>query len=375
LQKLIVWLESIGINQTVLHRIGLTILVFGLLVGLRRLLLSVGEKWVKRRRHLPEHLGIKRYFSTSLTLVLLTSLSHLALPLFSLPVRTEAVVTHVVQIVLIASMTWLLIRVTSFIEQVLYIRYDYSVPDNLLARRMRTQVQFVVRLIYILICLIGFSVILLSFDGARKIGASLIASAGVASVVVGFAAQKSLANLIAGFQIAFTQPIRIDDVVIVETEWGRIEEITLTYVVVKLWDLRRMVLPITYFVEKPFQNWTRHSADLLCYSFLYMDYRVPVDEVRKAFREILEHSPLWDKRVCILQVTDLKEHTIELRALMSARNASDSFDLRCEVREKLVDYIRKSYPDSLPRTRAELVETEASVSARKQPPENNERLV
>jgi small-conductance mechanosensitive channel len=353
--RMLSWLSSFGIGATTLNRIGIIALVLVLSLVLRRMILAFAEKWLKYRHRLPEGFSLRTYFYPSLSLILIAALSHLALPLFDLPPHLEDPLTHLVQIILISSSTWLLIRLTGFVEILSYHRFDVTALDNIRARRMRTQLQFIVRLIYIMISMVGFSFVLLSFDSARKFGASLIASAGVASVVIGFAAQKSLSNLIAGFQIAFTQPIRMDDVVIVESEWGRIEEITLTYVVVKLWDLRRMVLPITYFVEKPFQNWTRHSADLMGYSFLYMDYRVPVDEVRKALRQVLESSPLWDKKVCILQVTDLKEHTIELRALMSARNASDAFDLRCEVREKLVAYIKEKYPDSLPRMRAEVI--------------------
>ena len=180
----------------------------------------------------------------------------------------------------------------------------------------------------------------------------MIASAGVAGIVVGFAAQKSLGTLLAGIQIALTQPVRIDDVVIVEGEWGRIEEITLTYVVVRIWDLRRLVVPITYFIEKPFQNWTRTSADILGSVFLHVDYGVPVDALRKELTRILEASPNWDRKVNVLQVTDAKERTLELRALASSSDASRSWDLRCEVREKLVAFVQANYPGSLPRLRA-----------------------
>jgi small-conductance mechanosensitive channel len=185
----------------------------------------------------------------------------------------------------------------------------------------------------------------------RQLGTAMIASAGVAGIVIGFAAQKSLGTLLAGFQIAMTQPIRIDDVVIVEGEWGKIEEITLTYVVVKIWDLRRLVVPITYFIEKPFQNWTRTSADILGTVFLHVDYGVPVGAVREELTRILAASPNWDHKVNVLQVTDAKERTLELRALASSSDASKSWDLRCEMREKLVAFIQDQYPESLPRLR------------------------
>ena len=183
---------------------------------------------------------------------------------------------------------------------------------------------------------------------------SLLASAGVVGVILGIAAQKTLANVIAGIQLAITQPIRIDDVVIVEGEWGRIEEITLTYVVVRVWDKRRLIVPVNYFLERPFQNWTRVSADLLATVYIYADYHLPVDPVRKALYEILKESNNWDGKVWGLQVTDLTDKTMELRALMSASDSSKAWDLRCEVREKLINFIQKQFPHCLPEIRAEL---------------------
>ena len=168
--------------------------------------------------------------------------------------------------------------------------------------------------------------------------------------MVGFAAQRSIATLLAGFDRT-TQPIRIDDVVIVENEWGRIEEITLTYVVVRIWDLRRLILPITYFIEKPFQNWTRSSADILATVFLYVDHTVPLDQLRTELTRILEASQYWDRKVNVLQVTDTTEHTVQIRALGSAADASQAWNLRCEVREKLIRFLQENYPESLPRLR------------------------
>jgi small-conductance mechanosensitive channel len=195
---------------------------------------------------------------------------------------------------------------------------------------------------------------LMVFESARQFGASILASAGIAGIIVGFAAQQSIATLLAGFQIAMTQPIRVDDVVIVENEWGRIEEITLTYVVVRIWDLRRLVLPITYFIERPFQNWTRSSADILGTVFLHADYSVPLDALRAELTRILAASPYWDGKVNVLQVTDAKEHTLEIRALASAADASLAWDLRCEVREKLIEFLQRHHPESLPQLRASI---------------------
>jgi len=185
----------------------------------------------------------------------------------------------------------------------------------------------------------------------RKVGAGLLTGVGIGGIIIGFAAQKSLGNLLAGFQIAFTQPIRMDDVLIVEGEWGRVEEINLTYVVVNIWDKRRLVLPINYFIEKPFQNWTRTTAEILGTVFIYTDFTVPVQQLRDKLTELLEGHPLWDRKVNVLQVTDLKERTMEIRCLMSCRNSGQAFDLRCFVREQMIDYIRTQFPESLSKTR------------------------
>ena len=192
------------------------------------------------------------------------------------------------------------------------------------------------------------------FDNLKKISVGLFASAGIAGIVIGFAAQKPLSNLISGLLIAFTQPIRIDDAVVVEGEWGWIEEINLTYVVVRIWDKRRLVLPISYFIEKPFQNWTRTSADIMGTVFLYTDYGVPIEKLRTELSKILKKTKLWDGKVNIIQVTEAKERCIELRILVSAKNSSEAWNLRCLVREKLIEYIKKNYPESFPFTRAKI---------------------
>ena len=187
----------------------------------------------------------------------------------------------------------------------------------------------------------------------------MLASAGIAGIILGFAAQKTLGNFIAGIQLAFAQPIRIDDVVIIENEWGWIEEISLTYVVVRIWDLRRLIVPVSYFIEKPFQNWTRISSDLLGTVFIYADYTIPVNEVREEMTRILNGSPRWDKKVNVLQVTNADNRTIELRALMSAADSPTAWDLRCEVREKLLEFLQKRYPESLPRVRLDMADQTA----------------
>ncbi len=237
----------------------------------------------------------------------------------------------------------------------LYLRqFRLDVEDNLLARKHVTQVRVLLRTAEGLVVLVTLGAALMTFDPVRQYGVSLFASAGVAGIVAGLAARPVLTNLIAGVQLAMTQPIRIDDAVVVENEWGTIEEITSTYVVVRLWDWRRMIVPLSYFIEKPFQNWTRENSSLVGSAFLYVDYRAPVGVIRDKLSEIVKASKNWDGGAVNLQVTDAKESTIELRCLMSARSAGQAFDLRCEVREKLVDFLQKHHPEALPRQRSEV---------------------
>jgi small-conductance mechanosensitive channel len=274
------------------------------------------------------------------------------LPLTSLPQGPRETLSHACLIGLIVALGWLLGAGVGLLEQVVNIRFDLAAADNLEARSVRTQVRGFRNVARFVIGVLSLSAVLMTFEGVRQLGVSLLASAGVAGIVIGFAAQRSIATVLAGIQIALTQPIRVDDVVIVEGEWGRIEEITLTYVVVKIWDLRRLVVPITYFIEQPFQNWTRVSAELLGSVFLHVDYKTPVEDVRKELARILEHSELWDRKVCSLVVTNASERTLELRALMSARDASALWDLRCHVREQLVGYLQRAHPACLPLVRA-----------------------
>ena len=275
------------------------------------------------------------------------------MPLMPFTGGSFEVMRRIVETTLIVTFAWVLIRIVYVFENVIRHGYQISKADNIRERKLITQIQFIKQLVIILIGFVALSLVLMSFEAVRKIGTGLLTSAGIAGIIVGFAAQKSLANLLAGFQIAFTQPIRIDDVVVVEGEFGNIEEITLTYVVVRIWDQRRLVLPINYFIEKPFQNWTRSSSEVLGTVFIYVDYTLPIEPVRAELERLATESPLWDKRVCKLHVTDAKEKTLELRALVSARDSGTAFDLRCDIREKLVDFIQKNYPDSLPKTRAE----------------------
>lgn len=280
-------------------------------------------------------------------------LLNISLSFMVLNIQLRAQFSRILEIALTITFALILIRTIKVLEDHFYHKYDLNKEDNLKERKIRTQLQFIRKFVVSLIIVVTAAIILLSFESMRRIGTGLLTGVGIGGIIVGFAAQKSLGNLLAGFQIAFTQPIRIDDVLIVEGEWGRVEEITLTYVVVNIWDQRRLILPITYFIEKPFQNWTRVSAQLLGTVFLYLDYTIPIPPLRIELTRILESHPLWDKRVNVVQLTDNKEATVEVRFLMSARNSSQAFDLRCDVREGMIAYIRENYPESLPKTRLE----------------------
>ncbi|MFP4431535.1 MAG: mechanosensitive ion channel family protein [Spirochaetota bacterium] len=278
-----------------------------------------------------------------------------ALPLASLPDPTRTFADHAFKILMILDVSWFAIRIIAAGEAYLLMQYPVTVEDNLKARKVHTQIRIIRRVVTVVLAILGISAVLISFEPVRQLGTTILASAGVVGIVIGIAAQRTLGLIIAGLQVALAQPIRIDDVVVVENEWGRIEEITLTYVVVKIWDQRRLVIPITFFIEQPFQNWTRRSAELLGTVYLYTDYTVPVPELREELRRLLSESPYWDGKVSVLQVTGATERAVELRALMSAGSSPVLWDLRCEIREKLLDYLQREHPEALPRTRATLL--------------------
>lgn len=252
---------------------------------------------------------------------------------------------------LIVAFSWFIIEVIRRLKTIFLGRFDISKEDNLRSRKLHTQINILEKILVFIIVLSTIGLILLSFENIRKIGIGIFASAGLAGIIIGISAQKVVGTLLAGIQIAITQPFRIDDAVLVENEWGWIEEINLTYVVVKLWDQRRLVLPSTYFLEKPFQNWTRNNADIIGSVFLYTDYTIPFDVLRKELTSLLTKSNLWDKNVNVLQVTDSKENTVEIRILVSAKNSPTAWDLRVYIREKMIEFIQNNYPDSLPKTR------------------------
>jgi small-conductance mechanosensitive channel len=278
----------------------------------------------------------------------------LALPAAPFPKEVVAAIQRGIGLGIIVAFGWTAIMLLDVATDAIYSRYTVDVADNLAARRIRTQTELLRRIFVSVVMVITVAIMLMTFPAVQHIGVSLLASAGLAGLVVGVAARSTLASLIAGIQVALTQPIRLDDAVVVEGEWGWIEEIGTTYVVVRIWDLRRLVLPLTYFIEKPFQNWTRTTANLLGVVMLYADYRLPVEEARQELHRILESSDLWDKKAWALQVTDATEKTMQLRALMSASNGPRLFDLRCYVREMMIRYIESKHPESLPLSRQEI---------------------
>ena len=338
-----------------LDNLAITLIIFTVSVLLGLLLKYVLFKLLDLYNHHSNPrlvLSLTKHLSQPLTYFIPLLFVSMALPTVPLSDSDIHTLRRIIEIFNIIVFAWILIKVVSVVQDMVRHKYAIDKPDNFRERKLYTQLQFVRKITIILIVFIGGSMVLLQFEAVKALGTGLLTSAGIAGVVIGFAAQRSLANLLAGLQIAFTQPIRIDDVLVVEQEFGRVEEITLTYVVLRIWDNRRLILPLNYFIEKPFQNWSRTSTDILATVYFYTDYKVPVEDLRKELHLILSGSALWNGEVCGLQVTDIKQDTVELRALISARSSGDAWDLRCLVREKLLHYIQKNHPESLPKVRA-----------------------
>ncbi len=275
------------------------------------------------------------------------------LPLLAEQPALSDLVRHASVIAFILALGLVARSAVSATGQLLLSRYDVTVSDNLKARSVTTQVKVFEQIAVVVIALIVVAAVLMTFDDVQQIGASLLASAGIAGLVIGVAAQKSLGNVVAGVMIAITQPIRLDDAVVVEGEWGWIEEINLTYVVLRIWDKRRLVIPITYFVDQPFQNWTRSSADILGTVVLHVDYRAPIDALRAEQSRLLTGTPLWDGKVDVLQVIDTTPHTVVIRSLVSAADSPTAWDLRVLIREQLIAFLQREHPEGLPRLRVE----------------------
>lgn len=287
-------------------------------------------------------------------LAVLVLAGRLALPTLGLQGATSGLAQHAATIAVIAAVSFLLQRLLAVAVETTLVRIKVDTPDNRRARKLRTQVTALRRLGTSVIVVIAGAAILMTFDAMRAYGASVLASAGVAGLVAGLAAQTMLSNVFAGLQLVFTDALRIDDVVVVEGEWGRVEELTLTYVVVHLWDERRLVLPATYFNTTPFQNWTRTESRVLGSVMLYLDPATPIAALRDKAQQVIEANPLWDQRDWVLQVVDMTERTIVVRVLASAADAPSAWDLRCDVREELLSWLRDHHPEALPRVRARL---------------------
>lgn len=335
-------------------------LVVGFLA--RFLLLRFIRYWQNRDRKLFK--SLEKHLRGSLFLFFPLMLINVGVNYITVQPESLSFITTTLNIFIILSICSVLVRMTNVAQDMLFIRYDINLSNNLRARKIRTQIIYVKKVAIVILVSFCLSLILLSFPGVRKFGTTILAGAGVAGIIIGFALQKSLVNLFAGIQIAFTQPIKIDDAVVVENEWGWIEEINLTYVVVRIWDLRRLVLPITYFTENAFQNWTRNNAQILGSVFLYLDYSMPLEPLRQHFEKILGETKLWDQQTQVLQVTDTSDKTMTIRLLMTAQNSPTAWDLRCYVREKMIEFVQQNYPESLPHVRATLTDSELKSAVR-----------
>lgn len=292
-----------------------------------------------------------KHLSRPISILIPLFLFNSFIPLLDLPPLFLRRLAHGTEIALIVCTAWTLICGIHVMQDIVHHKVNIDTPDNLRQRRIITQLMYVRRVVASIIIIVAIGAVLLTFSSMRKIGTGLLTSVGIGGIIIGFAAQRSLGNLLAGFQIAFTQPIRIDDIVTIEGEFGEIEEITLTYVVVKIWDDRRLILPINYFIEKPFQNWTRTTADTIGTIFWYVDYRFPVEWARQQFMSLVNDHPLWDKKAAGFLVTDIKQDVMELRGSVSSRNSGENWDLRCFLREEMMKRIVEHYPEYLPTKR------------------------
>jgi small-conductance mechanosensitive channel len=346
-----VWLWGVGVLAGA-ALVGLLVHAI-LLYGARRLLRHTEDSWSLWD-------ALDRRLSGPLRLLVPALFTFVALPGVrgTLPAEVVLLLDGGLHVTLVAATAWLIVATLFAGEEVVATHYTLDTPDNLQARKIVTQVRILRRIATAVVVVLAIGAMLLRYEPFRELGTGLLASAGIVGIVVGIAAQRTLSDVIAGIQIALTQPIRVDDVVIVEGEFGWVEEITLTYVVVRVWDRRRIVMPITHFIENPFQNWTRTSSDLIGSVFLYVDHRTPVPAVREELQRVVEASEYWDGDACALHVTDTSERAVELRAIASAQSAPQLWELRCEIREALVEYLQTEHPEALPRLRAHVEPTQ-----------------
>jgi small-conductance mechanosensitive channel len=324
--------------------------IFWLIIrSLKKAYSLINEKYFNHIN--PIYRTIIPYIIKSLKFSCLFILFYISINLIHLRDPYYYISNKIISISFILLITWNLLKIINITQDYIIIKYDIDNPEKALSSKAKTQILIIKRIIDFFVVLFSIGLIFMVFDNIKELGASLLASAGIAGIVFGFAAQKSLNSFILGLQIAINQPIKINDYVIVENEFGQIEEITLMYVIVKLWDLRRIIVPINYFVENTFQNWSVKTTNLLGSIFLYTDYTLPIENVRNELANIITQSSYWDKKFYNLQVSDSKEETMEIRILVSSSNPPDLWDLRCEVREKILRYIASNYPNSLPKKR------------------------
>ncbi|MEA2117293.1 mechanosensitive ion channel family protein [Halovibrio sp. HP20-50] len=324
-------------------------------------------------RHFSKRRTVPRLFldAAAKALGLVTSLLALRATLNGAPddLLLLSPLKQVVTLLLILSLTWAAVRLTSVIGDVIVLLNPVLEGQWKRARRVETQTRFLVRCLNVLILIVGIGAALMTFEPVQKVGASLLASAGIGGIILGFAARPVFSNLLAGIQIALAQPFRIDDVLYVQGEWCWVEEVTATYVVLRVWDQRRLIVPLQWFIEHPFQNWSRNTTDLQGTVFIWVDYTMPIEPLRQEFLRLLDTMKQWDGKVATVQVTDSNDQALEVRFLMSARNSSQNWDLRCAIREGLVTYIQQHYPSQLPRLRARLVDTSPEFEDNAQQPE------
>lgn len=307
----------------------------------------LGDRHPFVRSYLARTIGLTRVALFVLALFL-------ALPATPLDPQTVWIVVRFLALAAIVLAGWAAIMATDVAADIYLMQFQLDVADNLVARKHVTQVRILRRAVNVVLLMVTIGAALMTSDSVRQFGLSLFASAGVAGLIAGLAARPVLSNLFAGLQLAITQPIRIDDLVVLENEFGTIEEITSTYVVVRLWDLRRLIVPLTYFIEKPFQNWTREGSALIGSVLLHLDYTAPIDRIREQAREIVSQSKLWDEKILNVQVVDARELTLEVRIIVGASSSSAAWDLRCELREKLIDFLQREYPSALPHQRQQV---------------------
>jgi small-conductance mechanosensitive channel len=298
--------------------------------------------------------GIQQYLGKPARAIFLMTCVLVALPFVpEVPQSILYDVRHATAMLMVAALGWFAVGCVYVVQNVMLRKYDVNVADNRRARGIHTQFQVFRRIAIAFVIVITFGALLWSFNDPQiwHYGSGLLASAGIASLILASAAKTTASNFLAGMQIALTEPIRIDDVVVVAGEWARVEEITSAYVVLRIWDLRRLIVPLSWFIENPFANWTRNSANILTYSYLYLDYEVPVKEMRPYFENLVKESGMWDKVALAMQVTNLTPQAMEVRCLMSAADSSTAFNLQCLVREEMMDWVREHYPKAFPNMR------------------------